>query len=156
MINKQHIPLNLSIVLRGGLLLLLIICMEPLAMAQRLPQSRLRGEVFYEEGNYVKALETFNAFEKNNKAILDEPYLRRKAEVYYKLSEFDSAVVCYVRVFKTDSFNVDYHYLWELLVRSSNPDQYNYIEEIKNLQVVANNNWLNKALAKNLAGAFTP
>lgn len=144
MIKFKNIQFTSCISMRSYCMLLILMALTVNLSAQRLPQSRLRGEVFYEEGNYPKALEVFNAYEKHSAAILDEAFLRRKAEVYYKLAEFDSAVVCYARVLKTDPDNVDYRYFWELLSRSSNPQQYDSIQILKTFESTVGKGWQNR------------
>ncbi len=90
---------------------------------------RLRGEQYYMEGRYKQALEMFEKYESGDpyNLVFDEPYLHRKAELLYKMSEFDSALVAYELVLHTDPEQINYQFFKGLIFRSSNPTAYSHM-----------------------------
>lgn len=101
------------------LFLVFILLFSPEVEAKRASYFRLRGEQKFLEGRYAEALELFASYEEEEDIILDELYLHRKAESYYKLGRFDHALITYEQVLETNPEMANYVFLKGLIQRSS-------------------------------------
>lgn len=101
--------------------------------AQTYTNLRLRAEKLFINGEYLSALECFEKYEVSKEPYIDELFLRRKSECYFRTGKFNKAVDCYYRTFDVEPEYIDYSYFAQLIRRSGKLDEYKKHPELKEL-----------------------
>lgn len=82
-------------------------------------RARFKGEVYFDQGKYAKALDMFETHQEDSLADTDESFLKIMSQTYFKLGQFDQAVDCYFKVVEKTTVAMDTAYFCDLVKRSS-------------------------------------